>query len=193
MARVRFRDLHTPALLQRICANVDMDQVAAASARQDTCYRSRNLTMARRSILPALLILIFAASPVPAHRHVSGGPREAPAAATARYPTDAEHRRAMERVRDAVQAFEHARHGHMGREQVRALSAHLDAQVTIVFSECRLEPEAGASLRVILGTLLKGSRAMRQTPDDFAPVAAMERALADYARMFDDPDARAAR
>ena len=30
------------------------------------------------------------------------------------------------------------------------------------------------------------------SPDDFGPVEAMDRAIADYARLFDDPGARAA-
>lgn len=146
--------------------------------------------MHRRSAL--FVAVVLAATPALAHRHAAHEPSPPPAASAARYPADAALRTAMGRVRNAVEAFEHARHGHMGAEQVRALSAHLDAQIAKVFSECRLEPQADASLHVILGTLLKGSRAMREMPDDFSPVAAMERALADYVRMFDDPDARAA-
>lgn len=146
--------------------------------------------MHRSTVLSALLgALLLPAAPALAHSHAAPA-AQAPSAA--RFPADAALRTAMDRVRNAVEAFEHARHGHMGPEQVRALSAHLDAQVMRVFAECRLEPQADASLHVILGTLLKGSRAMRETPDDYTPVAAMERALADYARRFDDPQARAA-
>lgn len=137
------------------------------------------------------LLLAFTAAPADAHRHA--GPQadgtEPTATGTARHATDAALRTAMERVRNAVGAFEHARHGHMGPEQVRALSAHLDEQVLRVFRECRLPPREDASLHVILATLAKASRAMRERPGDFAPVDAMERALADYARMFDDPAA----
>jgi hypothetical protein len=148
--------------------------------------------MHRPSALPVLVLLAaFAAAPALAHNHAA--PQPAPASSpVAKYPAEAALRTAMDRVRNAVEAFEHARHGHMGAEQVRALADHLDAQVARVFKECRLEPQADASLHVLLGTLMKGSRAMRQTPTDYAPVAAMERAMADYARMFDDPAARAA-
>lgn len=146
--------------------------------------------MLRRSIV--LAAVLIAAMPAAAHRHGAHEQPPAPATSPARYPADAALRTAMGRVRNAVEAFEHARHGHMGDEQVRALADHLDAQIARVFRECRLEPQADASLHVVLGTLIKGSRAMRETPDDFTPVTAMERALADYARMFDDPDARAA-
>ncbi|WP_460834084.1 hypothetical protein [Lysobacter humi (ex Lee et al. 2017)] len=93
----------------------------------------------------------------------------------------------MARVRAAVDAFEHARHGHLGPAQVRALADHLDAQVARVLAECRLPPADDASLHAVLRLLREGSRAMRATPADLTPVAAMERALADYARMFDDP------
>lgn len=145
---------------------------------------------------PILILVVLAstlaASPASAHRHAAPEPVAASAANAPRYPADAALRTAMDRVRNAVEAFEHARHGHMGPEQVRALADHLDAQVARVFQECRLERQADASLHVLLGTLLKGSRALRQAPGDFSPVVAMERALADYARLFDDPAARAA-
>ena len=38
----------------------------------------------------------------------------------------------------------HARHGHMGPEQVRSLADHLDTQIARVLRECRLEPRADA-------------------------------------------------
>lgn len=146
--------------------------------------------MHRPTALPVLVLLAaFTATPALAHNHAAPAPVASP---VAKYPADAALRTAMDRVRNAVEAFEHARHGHMGPEQVRALADHLDAQVARVFKECRLEPQADASLHVLLGTILKGSRALRQAPTDYAPVTAMERALADYARMFDDPAARAA-
>lgn len=148
--------------------------------------------MHRTSALPVLvLIAAFSAAPALAHNHAAPAPMPA-ASPIAKYPADAALRTAMDRVRNAVEAFEHARHGHVGAEQVRALADHLDAQVAKVFSECRLEPQADASLHVLLGTLLKGSRAIREAPDDLTPVMAMERALADYARLFDHPVARAA-
>ena len=147
-----------------------------------------------RPILPlAALLALVAASGLPAAAHRHGPPAIAPAAPAARFAADATLRAAMDRVRNAVEAFEHARHGHMGPAQVRALSEHLDAQVMHVFAECRLEPQADASLHVVLGVVLEGSRAMRASPGDFAPVAAMERAMADYARLFDDPGVRDAR
>lgn len=149
--------------------------------------------MHRALILTAVVLASGLAAPAAlAHRHAAPDPVAATTSTAPRYPADAALRTAMDRVRNAVEAFEHARHGHMGPEQVRALADHLDAQVARVFQECRLEPQADASMHVLLGTLLKGSRAMRQAPGDFAPVAAMERALADYARLFDDPAARAA-
>lgn len=121
-----------------------------------------------------------------AHAAVQGTGAPVASATAARHVADARLRSAMAAVRGAVEAFEHARHGHMGPPQVRALADHLDAQVARVFSECRLEPAADASLHVLLLTIAKASRAMRATPDDFAPVTAMERAMADYALVFAD-------
>lgn len=138
----------------------------------------------------ALLLAVTAPAAL-AHRHAAHA-TDVATQSPAVFPADAQLRVAMDRVRNAVEAFEHARHGHMGPEQVRALTDHLDAQVTRVFKECRLEPRADASMHVILATIAKASRAMRAKPGDFTPVAAMERALADYARMFNDPVARGA-
>lgn len=146
----------------------------------------------KTSAAPLLtLLLAIGAAPADAHRHADPEAPGAAASTVAAYAGDAALRTAMERVRNAVGAFDHARHGHMGPEQVRALSAHLDEQVVRVFRECRLPPREDASLHVILATLGKASRAMRESPGDFAPVDAMDRALADYARLFADPSARA--
>lgn len=137
-----------------------------------------------------LLAGLAVALPAAAHNHAL---HETPATVpAARFPADAALIDAMDGVRNAVEAFEHARHGHMGPEQVRSLADHLDTQIARVFRECKLEPQADASMHTILAVIAKANRAMRETPTEYAPVAAMERALADYARMFDDPKARAA-
>lgn len=137
----------------------------------------------------ACLVLALAATPAFAHRHLPAVAIDAPAP---RHATDATLREAMDGVRNAVEAFAHARHGHMGPAQVRALADHLDSQVARVFRDCRLAPDADASLHTLLLTILAADRAMRETPGDFGPVDAMNRAIADYARLFDDPGARAA-
>lgn len=134
-----------------------------------------------RLLFAAFALAFACAAHAAPHRHAT-----APGSGTASpYAADAALRGSMARVRGAVGAFEHARHGHMGPEQVRALSAHLDAQVARVFAECELEPQADASLHVLLVVILEASRAMRDTPGDFAPVDAMQRAMADYARLFE--------
>lgn len=130
----------------------------------------------------AALSLALLAGQAGAHRHESPAPSTN--AVTARHATTPELVEAMDRIRNAVEAFEHARHGHMGPTQVRALSDHLDAQIAHAFSTCRLPPDADASLHSLLGVLAKASRAMREEPGRFEPVLAMERALADYARVF---------
>jgi hypothetical protein len=141
----------------------------------------------------SLLLPIALLSPVAGATHVHDVPTSAPAATTAaRYPTDATLREAMDGVRNGVEAFAHARHGHMGPAQVRALADHLDSQVARVFRDCELAPEADSSMHMLLLTILAADRAMRETPGDFGPVDAMDRAIADYARLFDDPGARAA-
>lgn len=148
--------------------------------------------------LPVLLLLAasapaLAAPPAtgaaPAHDHAAHAVPTAPggSAVAPTFVADAALREAMGRVRAAVAGFDHARHGHMGPDQVVALADHLDAQIARVFRECRLEPRADASLHTVLATLARASRAVRTRPDDLGPVDAMTRALADYGRMFADP------
>lgn len=139
----------------------------------------------------ATLPLGFASERVHAHRHE---PARAPAsAASASHEATPELIAAMDRIRNAVEAFEHARHGHMGPAQVRALADHLDAQIAHAFSSCPLPPDADSSLHSILAIIAKASRAMHEQPEQYEPVSAMERALADYARVFNDPPPPAAR
>lgn len=139
----------------------------------------------RSTIALCLLAGLCVAMPAAAHNHAL--PESPSVAQSTRYPADAALRHAMDGVRNAVEAFEHARHGHMGPEQVRSLADHLDTQIARVFRECTLEPNADASMHTILSVIAKANRAMRENPAEYAPVAAMERALADYGRMFDDP------
>lgn len=135
--------------------------------------------------LVATLVLGLASERADAHRHEVA--TASASTAVQQHEATPELIDAMGRVRDAVEAFEHARHGHMGPVQVRALATHLDAQITHAFSSCRLPPDADASLHTILAIIAKASRAMHEQPERYEPVAAMERALADYARVFNDP------
>lgn len=146
--------------------------------------------MSRHRLLSlACLLLALATPPAVAHKHAPSAP---PDAAAPNYATDPALRAAMDGVRHAVEAFAHARHGHMGPAQVRALADHLDTQVARVVRACRLAPQADASLHALLLTILAADRALRESPGDVAPLDAMDRALADYGRLFEDPGARAA-
>ena len=137
------------------------------------------------SLAFALLLQLVAPATDSVHPH----PAHARQASTIapRYAADPALREAMGRVRVAVEAFVKARDDRATAPQVQALADRLDAAIVRVINECRLPADADASMHVLLGMLHKAANAARETPGDLAPVDAMERALADYARMFETP------
>lgn len=99
----------------------------------------------------------------------------------------------MRRVRKAVATLAHLEMGHLGEGNVLTVAGDIDAAIEYMFANCELAPEPDVALHGILSRLMAGSQALRAAPADAAPVADMRAALADYALLFDDPAAAAAR
>ena len=57
-----------------------------------------------------------------------------------------------------------------------------------MFAQCELASEPDAALHQLLVRLMAGANALDANPSDLAPLDAMEMAVADYTRLFDDPD-----
>lgn len=93
----------------------------------------------------------------------------------------------MARVREAVGTLAHHEMGHLEGSQVLILAGEIDAAIEHMFANCRLEPEPDAALHGVLARLMAGTKALREAPEDPAPVAGLRAALADYAGLFDDP------
>src|SRR5690606_5016495 len=99
----------------------------------------------------------------------------------------------MSRVRKAVATLAHLEMGHLDARQVLTVADDIDAAIEDMFANCRLAPEPDVALHGILARLMAASKALREVPEDPAPAATMRAALADYARLFDDPAATAVR
>ena len=108
---------------------------------------------------------------------------------SARFATDPVLREQMAGIRVAVGELAHHEMGHMGAEQARGFALDIETRVQTIIAECTLPPDADAALHAIIVPLLDAAIALKTTPEDAAPVAAMRTALADYARRFDDPAA----
>jgi len=112
----------------------------------------------------------------------------APAPQLQRWPTDAPLRAGMARIRIATGALAHAEHGHLDSAQVRALADELHAAVNAMIAQCKLEPAADAALHPLLARVLQASQALRQAPEDPAPLGELQEVLRRYPQLFDDPD-----
>ncbi|QCO68333.1 DnrO protein [Luteimonas yindakuii] len=67
------------------------------------------------------------------------------------------------------------------------LASEADAAVAYMFEHCELEAEPDVALHGVLARVMAGTQALRDDPEDLAPLATMRDAVADYPRLFDDP------
>src|SRR3546814_14700879 len=102
-------------------------------------------------------------------------------------------REGMGRVRSAVDELRHHEMGHMGDERAALLAAGITRDVGWIVANCELAPAADAALHPIIGRLAADAAALKSHPGEVAPIASMRDAMADYARLFDDPGNAAAR
>lgn len=142
------------------------------------------------------LVLALSLATVPAfaqeapHAHAPGHDATAtaaPAAPAGRWATDAPLREGMREIGGTVGALGHYEMGHLESGQAVMLAGQVEETIAGIVANCRLEPDADAALHVVLAALAQGAARFQQDPDDHAAVAAMRQALADYARLFDDP------
>lgn len=73
-------------------------------------------------------------------------------------------------------------------QQALRLASEADAAVAYMFEHCELEAEPDVALHGVLARVMAGARALRDDPADLSPLATMRDAVADYPRLFDDPD-----
>ena len=105
-----------------------------------------------------------------------------------RFEVDAPLKQGMRRMAAIVDALDHGRHSHLGPAQVKKLAQSVNDAAASMFAQCELAPEPDAALHQLLARLMAGANALDANPSDLAPLDAMEMAVADYTRLFDDPD-----
>lgn len=122
------------------------------------------------------------------HAAHAGHEAQAPGTADqAPWTPDAALTEGMRRVRGAVETLAHLEMGHLGEGQVVTVAGDADAAIEYMFANCELPPEPDIALHGILARLMAATRDLHAKPADPAPVATMRAALAEYARLFDDP------
>ncbi len=145
--------------------------------------------------LAHLLLSTLLCAALPATAQHSQDEHESHAATTAplaipaqRHTTDAALRDGMSRIHAALDELTHYEMGHMPQsiavERVDTIKQATDT----IFANCKLDPEADAALHSMLVPLLNGIHAFQKNPADSATVATMRQAVADYPRVFDDPN-----
>lgn len=131
----------------------------------------------------------FAAAQHDTHEHgheTHAAAAETPAPAQ-RWAVDAPLKTGMGKIRAAVESLAHHEMGHLDAKQVVTLATEIETQVQYLIANCKLDPKADAALHGIIGQLLAGAKALKDKPEDAAPVAKLRAALADYPKFFDDP------
>lgn len=168
--------------------------------------RARNSAMKR---LPGntLLMMLLAAAPglatcseaVPARlehaptavekEHEAHAAHEAldEAVPVRRWRPDAPLSRGMQRVRSATETLDHGGHGHLDDDQVRGIAAELKSAVTMMFAECKLDPEPDAALHPLLARVLTASNTLSDSGYDATAVAELQAVVARYPLLFEDP------
>jgi hypothetical protein len=155
-----------------------------------TRLRFRHLALAVFSY--GLLAAGAFAAPGAAHDHDHGQASESLALDDGRkWTTDEPLRKAMTRIRQAMDKSVHAIHeDRLGIPGYQSLARTVTGQVNYMVRHCRLEPRADAQLHRIIARLLAGADAMAAK----APMAARRDgavtvigALADYGEFFDHP------
>ncbi|MCK9382546.1 MAG: hypothetical protein M0P95_15970 [Sulfuritalea sp.] len=146
-------------------------------------------------LFAAGLSLAAASHAAPTHKHDTHAEHGAPDAlqlnAGKKWGTDEALRKAMDNIRQAVEASLHEIHeNRLPAAGYGALAHKVESEVGNIVSNCKLEPKADAQLHLIVADLLAGSEQMAgkikkaKRQDGAVKVIG---ALEKYAAYFDDP------
>ena len=155
--------------------------------------RAPEMAMSMPILFPLVAALALATVAAPGqaalqdHGHAEGHAAETVATPAQRWATDAPLRAGMREIGAVVEALGHYEHGHMGPDQAALLAGQVPGHIAGIVANCRLEPEADAALHGVLAGLSQGASALATDPADLAAIQSLRQALADYARLFDDP------
>ena len=128
----------------------------------------------------------------PQHAHADHAAHSAGATATTaapvqRWAADADLRKGMQQVHEALADLRHHEMGHMPASVAIERAGNVEDAVNDIFTHCKLAPDADAALHRILVPLLSAANRLENDSSDVAAVAAMRDAVAAYPQHFDDP------
>lgn len=134
--------------------------------------------------------LVHRAHQSPGHDH--GHDHEAATTMTLnngqRWETDLPLRTGMQRIRDAVdQTFAAHASGRLTSAETKALSATVQENVNYLIENCKLSPEADATLHVLITEMLTSAAQLAQNPTAHEGFEQMGQALQHYSEYFDHP------
>lgn len=108
-----------------------------------------------------------------------------------RWATDEHLRKAMGTIRDGMNAsLQDIHRGTLADAKYGALAEMVNAEVSFMVSNCRLEPKADAQLHLLIAELLEGADAMAGKRTQGTRQHGAQKvigALEDYDTYFDDP------
>lgn len=150
-----------------------------------------NKIIATAIITLAITTPLHAQTPVTEHSH--GHDQNANAALTLdhgkKWQSDIPLRQGMKSINDAVMknvdAFHHDK---LTKYDAEKIAQHINNQVTYLVSNCKLQPNADATLHVIIGELLTGASVLEKEPQSMRGLPAIVKALQQYSEYFEDND-----
>lgn len=104
------------------------------------------------------------------------------------WATDEPLRTAMTRIRSALEpVLPEYQQGRLKAESAQALADAVEADVSYMVENCKLEPEPDAALHVLIGRMMGAAGAMRADPGSPGGVPQLAAVLRDYGATFDHP------
>ena len=101
------------------------------------------------------------------------------------WATDAALVEGMERIREAVNKASAL--PVLDADSAAALAQSVRGQVDFLVANCRLEPDADATLHVFIAQLLKAAAALQENPASTLALSQMQQTLREYPRYFAHP------
>jgi hypothetical protein len=106
-----------------------------------------------------------------------------------KWQSDAPLRQGMKSINDTVMknvdAFHHDK---LTKSDAEKIARHINNQVTYLVTNCKLQPNADATLHVIIGELLTGASVLEKEPQSMRGLPAIVKALQQYSEYFEDND-----
>lgn len=121
------------------------------------------------------------------HQHEAHSTSAPIAVPSERWATDAPLREGMQRVHQALLVLDHYPMGHVSQAMALDRVKIIKDAGAYMFANCKLPESPDQALHDMLVPLLAAAQKLEQDPTDMDQVKAMQDAVADYPRYFDDP------